>query len=74
MKINPIDHIVLTVSDIQEVCDFYARALGMDVVVFGFVIPQLALRDGGTPILPIRNGHGGPYNRRGWFWRGIIGE
>lgn len=35
MKIDAIDHLVLTVSDIDATCLFYARALGMEVVTFG---------------------------------------
>lgn len=35
MKIERIDHLVLTVSDIERTCDFYVRALGMQVVTFG---------------------------------------
>lgn len=30
-----LDHLVLTVADIPRTCDFYARALGMEVVRFG---------------------------------------
>lgn len=35
MKIDSLDHLVLTVRDIATSCDFYQRALGMDVVTFG---------------------------------------
>ena len=35
MHIDRIDHIVLTVRDVQATCDFYARVLGMSVVTFG---------------------------------------
>ncbi len=35
MKIDRIDHIVLTVRSIETTCDFYSRVLGMDVVTFG---------------------------------------
>jgi len=35
MKINRIDHIVLTVKSIEATCNFYSRALGMDIVSFG---------------------------------------
>ena len=35
MKIDGIDHIVLTVKDIEKTCAFYAKVLGMDVVSFG---------------------------------------
>ena len=35
MKIERIDHLVLTVRDIAATCDFYSRVLGMQVVTFG---------------------------------------
>lgn len=35
VKIDRIDHIVLTVADIAATCEFYARILGMEVVAFG---------------------------------------
>ena len=35
MLIDRIDHVVMTVRDIDATCDFYARALGMRVVTFG---------------------------------------
>jgi catechol 2,3-dioxygenase-like lactoylglutathione lyase family enzyme len=35
MNIDRIDHLVLTVRDIDVTCDFYANALGMQVVTFG---------------------------------------
>jgi catechol 2,3-dioxygenase-like lactoylglutathione lyase family enzyme len=35
MRIEGIDHLVLTVRDIATSCDFYSRVLGMDVVTFG---------------------------------------
>lgn len=35
MKIDRIDHFVLTVRDIEATCDFYERALGMQREVFG---------------------------------------
>lgn len=35
MKISRIDHIVLTVADIDVTCQFYSQVLGMDVVTFG---------------------------------------
>ncbi len=34
MKIERIDHLVLTVSDVERTCDFYSRVLGMETVVF----------------------------------------
>lgn len=35
MKIDRLDHFVLTVADIAATCDFYRRVLGMEVVTFG---------------------------------------
>jgi len=35
MRIDRIDHIVLTVLDLGRTCDFYTRVLGMEVVKFG---------------------------------------
>ena len=35
IKIERIDHFVLTVCDIDATCNFYARVLGMQVVTFG---------------------------------------
>jgi len=32
MQIDHLDHLVLTVQDIQATCEFYARVLGMQVV------------------------------------------
>jgi len=35
MNIARLDHLVLTVADIERTCAFYTRALGMAVVSFG---------------------------------------
>ena len=35
MRVERIDHLVLTVRDIAATCDFYSRVLGMEVVTFG---------------------------------------
>jgi len=35
VKIESIDHVVLTVKDIDATCDFYSNVLGMDIVTFG---------------------------------------
>ena len=35
MNIKAIDHIVLTVKDIDTTCAFYARVLGMSITSFG---------------------------------------
>jgi catechol 2,3-dioxygenase-like lactoylglutathione lyase family enzyme len=34
MKIDSIDHVVLTVKDIGATCDFYSKVLGMEKVTF----------------------------------------
>ncbi|MGX1434473.1 MULTISPECIES: VOC family protein [Mammaliicoccus] len=35
MKIEGIDHIVLTVSNIEATLDFYSNILGMEIIEFG---------------------------------------
>jgi catechol 2,3-dioxygenase-like lactoylglutathione lyase family enzyme len=35
VRIDRIDHLVLTVRDVEATCAFYARVLGMEVVTFG---------------------------------------
>jgi catechol 2,3-dioxygenase-like lactoylglutathione lyase family enzyme len=35
MRIERLDHLVLTVADIEATCAFYTRVLGMTVVTFG---------------------------------------
>ncbi|ESQ98814.1 virulence protein [Stutzerimonas chloritidismutans AW-1] len=35
MPIDHIDHLVLTVADIEKTVDFYTRVLGMQLVTFG---------------------------------------
>ena len=35
MKIDRIDHLVLTVADVAQTCEFYQRVLGMETVIFG---------------------------------------
>jgi catechol 2,3-dioxygenase-like lactoylglutathione lyase family enzyme len=34
MKIDHLDHLVLTVANIEKTCDFYGRILGFEVVTF----------------------------------------
>ncbi len=34
MQIDHLDHLVLTVQDIQTTCEFYSRVLSMQVVTF----------------------------------------
>ena len=33
-RIDRIDHVVMTVRDIEATCDFYSRVLGMPVITF----------------------------------------
>jgi catechol 2,3-dioxygenase-like lactoylglutathione lyase family enzyme len=35
MKIDGIDHVVLTVKDIEATCEFYSKVLGIEIDVFG---------------------------------------
>jgi catechol 2,3-dioxygenase-like lactoylglutathione lyase family enzyme len=35
MQLDRLDHLVLTVQDIQITCEFYSRVLGMQVITFG---------------------------------------
>jgi len=35
IRIDHLDHLVLTVANIDASCDFYARALGMGIETFG---------------------------------------
>ena len=34
-KIDRLDHFVMRVKDVEATCEFYARALGMEVITFG---------------------------------------
>jgi catechol 2,3-dioxygenase-like lactoylglutathione lyase family enzyme len=43
MKIDAIDHLVLTARDIEATCAFYDKVLGMEVVTFGAGRKALAL-------------------------------
>ena len=35
MNVDALDHLVLTVRDLDATCDFYTKVLGMRVVTFG---------------------------------------
>ncbi|MBK8509862.1 MAG: VOC family protein [Candidatus Competibacter sp.] len=35
MKIDSLDHLVLTVSDMDAIISFYSRIMGMEVIAFG---------------------------------------
>ncbi len=42
MRIDSLDHLVLTVADVAATCAFYQRVLGMEVVTFGVGLKALA--------------------------------
>ncbi|RGE49080.1 glyoxalase [Mannheimia granulomatis] len=59
IKINALDHLVLTVSDIEQTLDFYTTILGMEVITFGenrkallFGSQKINLHQKGAEILP----------------------
>lgn len=54
MNISHLDHLVLTVADIERTCDFYAGVLGMEIVTFGE--GRRALRFGNQKINLHRHG------------------
>lgn len=55
MKIDRLDHFVLTVRDIDATCDFYCRVLGMEVVRFGAGRTALAFGAQKINLHPLRN-------------------
>ena len=55
MRLDSLDHLVLTVDDVEAACDFYSRVLGMEVVTFGE--GRKALRFGRQKINLHRAGH-----------------
>src|SRR2546426_12803616 len=50
MTLDRLDHLVLTVRDLDATCDFYRRVLGMEPV--RFAAGRLALRFGSQKINP----------------------
>ncbi len=59
MKIDSLDHLVLTVASLEATCDFYEKALGMAVVTFGegrkaltFGNQKINLHQAGAEFLP----------------------
>lgn len=44
IQLDRLDHLVLTVRDIEKTCAFYTRVLGMEVITFG--VGRKALRFG----------------------------
>lgn len=55
MKVSRLDHLVLTVADLEATVDFYTRVLGMAVRAFGG--GRLALRFGDQKINLHEAGH-----------------
>jgi len=59
MRIDAIDHLVLTVRDIQIATGFYTRVLGMEAVTFGanrralaFGVQKINLHEAGRELEP----------------------
>jgi len=59
MKIDRLDHLVLTVRDVEASCAFYSRVLGMEVVTFAagrkalsFGCQKINLHPVGSPFEP----------------------
>ena len=59
MKIDRLDHLVLTVKNIATTCEFYARVLGMEVLTFGenrkalaFGTQKINLHESGKEFVP----------------------
>lgn len=59
MLISHLDHLVLTVADINNTCSFYSKALGMSVITFGdnrtalsFGEQKINLHHAHTPVSP----------------------
>lgn len=48
MRVDSLDHLVLTVADVEASADFFARVLGMEKTVFG--AGRVALKFGGQKI------------------------
>ena len=62
MQIDRLDHLVLTVRDVEATCEFYARVLHMEPVTFGggrralsFGQQKLNLHPATAPISPHAN-------------------
>ena len=51
MRVERLDHLVLTVADIDASCAFYQRVLGMQVVTFGQGRKALAIGNGPVRIV-----------------------
>jgi catechol 2,3-dioxygenase-like lactoylglutathione lyase family enzyme len=55
IKIKQIDHLVLTVQDIQKTCDFYEMVMGMEIQTFKEI--RKALKFGTQKINLHQKGH-----------------
>lgn len=55
LRVDHLDHLVLTVRDVETTCDFYVRALGMQAITFGD--DRRALTFGAQKINLHRAGH-----------------
>jgi catechol 2,3-dioxygenase-like lactoylglutathione lyase family enzyme len=62
MKVNQLDHLVLTVKNIEVTCSFYSQVLGMEVITFGdgrkalaFGAQKINLHQQGTEFEPKAN-------------------
>jgi catechol 2,3-dioxygenase-like lactoylglutathione lyase family enzyme len=59
MHIDRLDHLVLTVRDVEATCEFYTRVLGMEPITFGagrralrFGHQKLNLHPADSPVAP----------------------
>lgn len=59
MKIERLDHLVMTVHNIEDTCHFYSKVLGMEIVFFGtgrralsFGNQKINLHEAGSEIKP----------------------
>ncbi len=59
MKVDALDHVVLTVANVDASTDFYVRVLGMERVVFGagrialrFGVQKINLHPAAAPLAP----------------------
>ena len=65
MNIERLDHLVLTVADIDRTCDFYTRVLGMEVVHLAKAAPRCdSASRRSTCIRPTKSLASSPTSRR----------
>jgi catechol 2,3-dioxygenase-like lactoylglutathione lyase family enzyme len=55
MKVDYLDHLVLTVNDIDRICEFYTMVLGMETIAFGKNRKALAFGSQQINLLEIGN-------------------